>query len=267
MPEGPEVKTTVDFLKQFENKILTNFDVLSGRYIKKPIHNLDNPEWQPPLKIEKVGCKGKFIYFCLSNDVYFFNTLGMTGNWSDFPTKHSRVKFTFQNGEILYFNDIRNFGTLKIILDKKELDHKLNSLGPDILTTNIDWEQFKKQFSKKSNKTIAECLMNQSIISGVGNYLKAEILYCSEISPHRLIKDIKNSEWRKLHDNTLEQSRRSYKLGGATIATYRQPNGKEGLYNRRFAVYNQKTDPNGKTVIKEQTSDKRTTHWVPEIQK
>ena len=56
MPEGPEVKTTVDFLKRFENKILTNFDVLTGRYIKKPIHNLDNPEWQPPLKIEKVAC-------------------------------------------------------------------------------------------------------------------------------------------------------------------------------------------------------------------
>ena len=122
MPEGPEVKTTVDFLKQFENKILTNFDVLSGRYIKKAIHNLDNPAWQPPIMIEKIECKGKFIYFCLSNSVYFFNTLGMTGSWSNEPTKHSRVKFTFQGGEKLYFNDIRNFGTLKIILDKKEHD-------------------------------------------------------------------------------------------------------------------------------------------------
>ena len=56
-------------------------------------------------------------------------------------------------------------------------------------------------------------------------------------------------------------------LGGATIATYRQPNGDEGLYNRRFAVYNQKTCPEGCNVIKEQTADKRTTHWVPEIQK
>ena len=267
MPEGPEVKTTVDFLKQFENKILTNLDVLSGRYIKKAIHNLDNADWQPPLKIEKVACKGKFIYFCLSNNVYFFNTLGMTGSWSDVPTKHTRVKFAFQGGEILYFNDIRNFGTLKIILDKKELDTKLKSLGPDILTTNIDWKEFKNQFTKKSNKTVAECLMNQSLLSGVGNYLKAEILYCSEISPHRLIKNIKDTEWKKLHSNTLAQARRSYKLGGATIATYRQPNGKEGLYNRRFAVYNQKMDPVGNEVIKEQTADKRTTHWVPNIQK
>jgi formamidopyrimidine-DNA glycosylase len=58
----------------------------------------------------------------------------------------------------------------------------------------------------------------------------------------------------------------SYHYGGATISTYRDGNGKEGLYNRRFAVYNQKTDPFGNKVIKEKTLDNRTTHWVPEHQ-
>jgi len=164
-------------------------------------------------------------------------------------------------------NDIRNFGTLKVVTSKKELQKKLDSLGYDVLKTAVGWQEFKQVFNKKPNKTITECLMNQSVISGVGNYLKAEILYNSKISPHRLVKDIKDKEWENLHYNALSQSRRSYKLGGATISTYRQPNGEEGLYNRRFAVYNQKTDPNGNTVIKEQTADKRTTHWVPAIQK
>ena len=62
-------------------------------------------------------------------------------------------------------------------------------------------------------------------------------------------------------------TRVSYQLGGATLMTYRQPNGDEGLYNRRFAVYNQSTCPQGYKIIKETTADKRTTHWVPEIQK
>ena len=56
-------------------------------------------------------------------------------------------------------------------------------------------------------------------------------------------------------------------MGGATLATYRQPNGEEGLYSRRFAVYNCKLDPNNNIIVKETTKDKRSTYWVPKIQK
>jgi len=269
MPEGPEVRITTDFLKSFENKGLTGLSVLSGRYAKKG--GIPGKELCIlPAKVIEVNCKGKFIYMTFASDkdvFYLFSTLGMTGMWSGKQSKHARFVMFFDDGSEVYYNDVRNFGTLKFIDDKKVLDKKLKSLGPDILTTTIDDKDYKKRFTSKPNKTIAECLMNQSVVSGVGNYLKAEILYCSKVSPHRKVKDISDTEWTSLHSNTITQSRRSYKFGGATIANYRQPNGKEGLYNRRFAVYNQKTDPAGLKVIKEQTADKRTTHWVPEVQK
>ena len=273
MPEGPEVKTTTDFLKSFIGKQFHTFSILSGRYTKKDIPGLEDVIL--PAKICDVSCKGKFIYFILSYKVnetcekyfYLFNTLGMTGMWTDKKTKHSRFCLFFDDESILYFNDIRSFGTLKFVHSKKELDKKIKSLGPDVLSSDVTLQEFINCFIKKPNKTIAECLMNQSVISGVGNYLKAEILYCSRISPNRLIKDINDSEWTALHHNTVTQIRRSYKLGGATIETYRQPNGKEGLYSRRFAVYNESFDPLGNEVIKETTADKRTTHWVPAIQK
>jgi DNA-formamidopyrimidine glycosylase len=269
MPEGPEVKKTVDWLQNFKGKTLENVRIISGRYGKKK----EIPGWDRfkfPVFLKDVNCKGKFIYFTFSDDsgeYYMFNTLGMSGMWSNVNGKHARVAFFFKDAEPLYFIDIRNFGTLKIVNDLNDLNKKLKSLGYDVLKTNVAWQDFKEVFNRKPNKTITECLMNQSVISGVGNYLKAEILYCSKISPYRLIKNIKDPEWKNLHHNILTQSRRSYMLGGATIATYRQPNGEEGLYNRRFAVYNQKTCPQGYNVIKEQTADKRTTHWVPELQK
>ena len=115
MPEGPEVKTTVDFLKYYEGKKLINLTVLSGRYTKKPINNINNPNWTLPLTLRNVDCKGKFIYFSFDENVYFFNTLGMTGMWSNTESKYARIKLEFEGEFIpLYYNDMRNFGTFKI---------------------------------------------------------------------------------------------------------------------------------------------------------
>lgn len=269
MPEGPEVRTTTDFLTNYAGKTLTGFATLSGRYLKKGEIPGENC-FSLPAIVKSVDCKGKFIYFTLSDankEYYLFSTLGMTGMWTNIKTKHSRFLMFFDDESILYYNDIRNFGTLKFVDDQGVLDKKLKSLGPDVLDHNVTWCDIRKACLRKPNKTIAECLMNQSVISGVGNYLKAEILYESRISPHRLSKDISDQEWTSLGTSTLVTARLSYSLGGATIESYRQPNGTEGLYNRRFAVYNQEMDLYGNTVIREHTADKRTTHWVPNIQK
>lgn len=271
MPEGPEVKTTTDFLNNFTGKTFHSFAVLSGRYTKT--NGIPNTEYAYlPAKIESVSCKGKFIYFSLVDEVtgkkyYLFNTLGMTGMWSREKTKHSRFCIFFDDEDILYYNDIRNFGTLKFVKNKSDLDKKLKTLGPDVLNCDIDCQGFRNRFLKKHNKTITECLMDQSVICGIGNYLKSEILYSSKISPHRLVKDITASEWHSLYYNSLSIPHRSYKLGGATIKDYRKADGTKGGFSRRFAVYNCKTDPKNNIIIKETTKDKRSTYWVPEIQK
>ena len=269
MPEGPEVRKTVDWLQNFKGKTLKSVGIISGRYGKKK----EIPGWERfeyPVLLKDIACKGKFIYFTFSDeqeDYYMFNTLGMSGMWTNVHGKHSRVGFFFEDAEPLYFNDVRNFGTLKIVNSLKELNKKLNSIGPDVLNSEVDQNTIRDRFAKKISKTIAENLMNQSVISGVGNYLKAEILYMCGISPHRICEDISEKEYELLADACHYITRLSYKLGGATLLSYRQPNGEKGLYSRRFAVYNQKTCPQGHEIIKETTADKRTTHWVPEIQK
>jgi formamidopyrimidine-DNA glycosylase len=58
----------------------------------------------------------------------------------------------------------------------------------------------------------------------------------------------------------------SFKSGGATIRSYKNFNGEDGEYSRRFLVYNQKADPDGNEVIREMTEDQRTTHWCPSVQ-
>ncbi len=268
MPEGPEVRKNIDYLNSvLQGTRIVNLEINSGRYEKHGPFSGYESMLKDDLVVESVNCKGKFIYFDFNSRASLWSTLGMSGVWQGKASKHTRITLVNHKGQNVYFNDVRNFGTLKYTQSIDELSKKLKSLGPDVLNSEVDQNAIRERFLKKPNKTIAESLMNQSVISGVGNYLKAEILYACEISPHRLCKDINKKEFKSLAEACYWIPRLSYKMGGATLSTYRQPNGEKGLYSRRFAVYNQKYDPYGNQVIKEKTLDKRTTHWAPKIQK
>lgn len=238
--------------------------ILSGRYSKKSPDGWNEIEF--PMTVTEVGCKGKFIYISFGESLHIFNTLGMTGGWSETAKKHSRVRFDLDDGREIYFNDTRNFGTIKFVTQKNALTEKLSTLGPDMLTEDVSVEMFENRI-KRSRKTIAETLMDQSVICGVGNYLKSECLYFSKISPHRLTNDLNQDEIRTLNTVIKSVIRKSYQTGGATIYTFSGFDGKKGDYSRRFAVYNQEKDPDGRTVKRETTKDGRTTFWIPDIQK
>jgi len=275
MPEGPEVAIVVDQISRFvEGRSITKVQYASGRYSreKKPFGDEDLKSSLPAM-IEAVRAKGKFIYFLLEDAPYIFNTLGMTGNWSivkdgeEFP-KHGHARFTLDNNTTLVFCDMRNFGTLKYVSESKALQKKLDSLGWDPLRQSV--LQSKKFITKaklrQTKKTIAEVLMNQSYFAGVGNYIKAEVLYMSKISPNRPVYDVSDKEWELLCKIICDVMSSSYKYRGTTIKNYRSPNGNEGSFQFKLKVYGKKEDPEGNKVIKETTKDKRTTHWVPSVQ-
>ncbi len=265
MPEGPEVKVVTDGLSsKMLGRTIINAQLLSGRYTKKNPDGWENLKF--PVKVTEIGCKGKFIFVSLEDDLHIFNTLGMTGGWSENKTKHSRVLFSLDGGGEIYFNDTRNFGTIKLVSQKSLLSSKLSSLGPDMLSEDVEDEVFEKRI-RKSKKTIAATLMDQSIISGVGNYLKSECLYFSKINPYRNALDLSRKELETLNRVIKTVIRKSYETGGATIYTFSGFDGKKGDYSRRFAVYNQIKDPDGREIKRETTEDGRTTFWVPEIQK
>ncbi len=269
MPEGPEVRRTVDGLTgHFLNKEIKGLVFHSGRYKKKDFPGyLDMCEDLPKL-VTGVGCKGKFIYFLFADGSSLWNTLGMSGYWSENIGKHPRAILAATDNHTMFYNDMRNFGTFKYVNFQEDLDKKLASIGPDLLSEDVSFQQFKESLhrGRRYLKPISQLLMDQSVVSGIGNYLKAEILYSTRISPHRLCKDITEDELQALLYASKSIMKLSYESGGATIRNYKDTSGKNGVYTRRFAVYNQKTDPLGYSVVREKTADKRTTHWVPELQ-
>lgn len=257
MPEGPEVKLfTSNVKKHFLSKKIVDAKVLSGRYTKKPIENLN---LLINKKITDVCCKGKFIWFDIEN-IIVFNTLGMTGAWSKNKNKHTRILMTFDDGSELCFNDMRNFGTFQI-KSPEELTKKLKSLGPDMLSAPPD--NFVEILRKYNNKNICDAIMKQNIISGVGNYIKAESLWYSCINPLAYIKDLTDDNLMLLDKAIRFVMLKSYGSLGASIRDYYTFDDQEGSATTGFVVYGRDKDFNGNKVEKITTLDKRTTHYSP----
>lgn len=279
MPEGPEVKKIVDQMsKVLAGKTLYKIEVLTGRYQKKAPEGLLDFSTHMPVVITDIKCKGKFIYFLTDTDWTIWNTLGMSGSWlktdsTDYDGDHLRARFYFDDGgfslddsEVVYFKDMRNFGTLKFVKGKEILQEKLNSLGPDVLEEDLSDQAFKSRLKKKGAKTLPEALMDQKVLSGVGNYIKAEALYLAKLSPHRIVNSLSDSDFSTLNKAIYHIIRESYRTGGSTFRTYTDFNGEVGNFSSRFMVYGQDKDPLGNEVKKEETKDGRTTHWVPKVQ-
>ena len=268
MPEGPEVKRTAEGLATaLTNKEITGIEILSGRYMKQEPIGIEDFRASLPVKVAGAGCHGKFIFALCTNEMYLWSTLGMTGYWNATGGKHARIRLDLSDGTKIYFNDMRSFGTLKFVKGREEMLKKLRSLGIDMLAEDVSNDKFKEALMAKPDWSIAKALMNQTLVSGVGNYIKADSLWLAKISPKRKVRDITDEEFAGLNESIKRVMRTSYESGGATIASYQSFDNELGSYTQRMVVYGQKQDPEGNKVIREKTDDGRTTHWVPEVQR
>ena len=266
MPEGPEVKYVTDWLSNnYQNKKLTKIKINSGRYLRhKPPTNWELLKDYLPLKITKISCYGKFIWWEFDNNLTLWNTLGMSGWWNnDDDSVHNHITFEFGKKK-LYFNDYRNFGTI-IICTKDNLKKKLSSFGPNIFLDS-QFNLFNERLNKKRKNTIiANALLDQKVLAGIGNYIRSDVLWLSKISPFRKIEDISLNERKKIYNNSYLIANRAYYI----LNNKKLPKNlliKNILSSEFFIVYNQKLDPNGKDIIRDKIKD-RTVHWVPSVQK
>lgn len=266
MPEGPEVKRNgTDLAASVSGKKISQINLISGRYTKKSPFGLEEYITNLPDTVIGVGVHGKFIYILTSSENNIWSTLGMTGRWTTQKGKHTRIELVLEDSKV-YFNDIRNFGTFKVVYGKNKLIEKLSSLGPDMLSEDVENSVFISRLRKKNHWNVCKALMDQSVVSGIGNYIKAEALWLSSISPHRQVSEISDDELKVLNSATKQIMRTSYDSGGATFLTHKNFGGTKGDYSSRFLCYNRETDAEGNLVEKVKTPDGRTTYWSPKKQ-
>lgn len=280
MPEGPEVSIIARGL----NSLLSGCYTLGFEFNTKSRYNKKAPDGfndfqlsvqQSPTKVIEVANKGKFIYWKFSNGYILFQTLGLSGGWFHNEKNNSGCQFFFKHPKIgdiqtLYYDDQRRFGTFKFVNTQDELDAKLATIGPDLLNnTDFDLADWLTIFHarRNQNKMIFKVITDQKIISGIGNYLKAEILYEAKINPHRLVNSLTDNELATLYTVSKRQIKQAFRAGGTSIRNYSDIDNKAGTYSYELKVYSKKKDPNGNPVKAEKIGrDSQTTYWVPAIQ-
>jgi len=286
MPEIAEVALMVKAINDIlSGKKLKNIEVLGGRYFKDNRSVLDNHETLLgllPLEILSVNVKGKFGWIELSKDWYIAITFGMSGSIYYEPDddvvnrdeymKHFHIKFISDDDQCFYFGDPRRFGTINLSNNRQDLQKKLDNLGPDMLTgPPISDLEFIQIFRRRifSDKNICRVLMEQRAVSGVGNYIKAEVLYECHINPWALVSDLDDQTLSLLHQSIRSIAHKAYIGHGASLYTYTGIRREKGTFQDMLKVYGKTTDPQGQSVITipdKQSPDKRTTHYVPSVQ-
>lgn len=275
MPEGPEASFITQYIKdKFEHKTLTDINILKGRYVNHgPPKNFMAFQKDLPLKCLNVQKKGKVIFICFEKGWCLISKLGMSGWWycpsdePDWKPVSKNVVLTFNNTtkytELIY-SDFRNYGTITVTKDPTDIQKELNKLAPDILSpsTMLKTFIFRIDMLTPSNKQklIEDVIMDQQVLlSGIGNYLKAEILYDARISPLRKVGDITPKEWTTLFKCAKAKSKKMLHI----LISSKSGN----KYLGAMKVYHQKTDPYGNLVVTHATKGGRTTWWVPAMQR
>jgi formamidopyrimidine-DNA glycosylase len=295
MPEAAEVRVIAEYL----NKVWKNLLIVAMGWDSKSKFNKTGMKG---LELVKVPCKvigvyprGKVIIIeCINSQnetIYMISQLGMEGRWVNTKEKHSNFRIYFGKindshteyviTDTWFFDDSRHFGHFNIFSDLSEIKTKH---GPCLLTTALiaggyiqfndlqlyqdttSVEMFIDKTSNRRlhNKQICDFLMDQKYFSGIGNYLRAEILYRCKINPKKLLGSFDQKTIIILYNTILEQMLIAYGARGLTIKSYWDPEGNAGKCP--LQVYNKERDPYGNPVERFSDKQNRTVHWVPEIQ-
>jgi len=251
MPELPEVETIKIGLRKFLiGHMILNVEVKTPKIFSGEKENILNS------KIIGVRRFAKVLSIDLDNNYSILIHVKLTGQpiyrgpnltnppaiskkvIGGLPGKHTHVIFNLDKKGILYYNDVRKFGWIKVVKTKDvEKTGFIGKLGPEPFD-GLTFEKFKSILDSSKTK-IKILLMNQEKIGGVGNIYANDALWLSKIDPKESSNLINDKRKKELYDAILKVLKEGIKRGGASELNFVTPDGTEGNYQKHFLVYGQ----------------------------
>ncbi|WP_027863364.1 bifunctional DNA-formamidopyrimidine glycosylase/DNA-(apurinic or apyrimidinic site) lyase [Marmoricola sp. URHB0036] len=219
--------------------------------------------------------RGKYLWVALDNGDALLGHLGMSGQMLVQPPgvpdeRNLRVRFLL-GGEPpleLRFVDQRMFGGLSVSEGGAELPPEIAHIARDPLDAGFDDEAFVRRV-RRSQSGIKRILLNQAVISGVGNIYADEGLWLARIHGERLGSRLRRTDVQRVLAGCREVMLSALGQGGTSFdALYVNVNGQSGYFDRSLEVYGREGEPCSRcgTPIRRITFMNRSSYFCPVCQ-
>ena len=223
MPEGPEVQRSADLLHDaLQGRVVRQLD---GRTKLAKAWLKAHPGAFEGRRVERVWAHGKHLVGQVEGDLFFHSHYLMWGRWTVVAPddeavttrdRRERARVVTDDAVALLLSaPTFTVGRGDPYAEIPALEH----LGPDILPERgaFDADAFLRRLDREPDRTIGAALLDQTVAAGIGNYLRAELLYECRTDPWRLVRDLDATERERLVAEIPRISARAYREGGRTV--------------------------------------------------
>jgi formamidopyrimidine-DNA glycosylase len=286
MPELPEVETVRTGLSRLlPNRIVKTVSHDWPKSFPNAAHDVE--QFLIGASVTAIKRRAKVLLIELSTEYTLVVHLKMTGQMvfvgterfgaghpndslvSTLPDKSTRVHLVFTDGSELFFNDQRKFGWMRLLPTPEvpNIDF-MKKVGPEPLEAEFTWQTLRDRMQRRKNSSIKAVLLDQTVLAGVGNIYADESLWGAKIHPATLVRELKDVQIQKLHQELRYVLRLAIEQGGSSSHTYVNAEGKKGSYMnfaRVFRREGQDCPRCGSVILKSKVAG-RGTHTCPKCQ-
>ena len=269
MPELPEVETVKETLKkQILGKRINRIKVLYDGIIAT-----DKDSFKKNIIGEHfidITRRGKFLIFELDH-YYLVSHLRMEGKYfikpeKDKIEKHEHIIFYLDDCTLRY-HDTRKFGKMYLVSKNNlYIETPLAHIGLEPWDNSLNSAYLEAHYNQ--NVAVKTLLLNQDIMTGIGNIYADEILFMSNINPMKKGKELSFDDCDRIISNTQKVLKSAIELGGTTIRSYTSSLGVTGHFQGNLQVHNREGEACkkcGSTIVKTKVNG-RGTYYCPTCQ-
>ncbi len=274
MPELPEVEVVRRGLADhLVGRTITDVSVLHPRSVRR--HTAGPHDFASRLTgrtVVDARRRGKYLWLALDGGDAVLCHLGMSGQFllgtRDTEHRHLRIALDLDDGSRVLFADQRTFGGMVFSEDGAALPWQIEHIARDPLDPEFDAAEFAIRLRARQTG-IKRALLDQSLISGVGNIYADEALWRTPLHYARNTRHLRTREIDGLLGHVVDVMHEALDQGGTSFDTmYVNVNGESGYFERSLAVYGQEGLPCGRcgTPIRREPFMNRSSYRCPVCQ-
>ncbi len=274
MPEGDTIFRSARALNlALQGKQITCFETAYAQ--------LASVDDQTPIAgrmIDRVESRGKWLLIHFSGDLILVTHMLMSGSWHIYRPgeswrrgrSHMRIVLATEDFEAVAFDvQVASFHTARSL----ERNTTIPKLGPDLLATNFSEDEAASRLTARGDDEIANVLLNQQVIAGIGNVFKSEICFTCGVNPFTKVSSLTPANIKCLLESARRLMAANVSEGASDrIVTYTGPRRTTGADNptARLWVYGRRGEPCRRCgtliLVRKQGPGVRSTYWCPQCQ-